>query len=107
MKPWEETWWFEATENGESYDVYEVQSSNGRVCETRNQEPEDLANAKLLTAAPEMARMLLALECSGSSHAAETPCCPECRAEWRLGRDFAHDPGCALDALLKKAGVRT
>lgn len=65
--------------------------------------PAFLARARLAAAAPELARALLAVEagswkchaCSGFTH-----------GDPGLGKPKNHEPWCALDAALRKAGVR-
>lgn len=62
---------------------------------------------KLRDAAPDMARALLAIEWSGGYvvqyDTGTTDCCPACMAD----APGPHMPDCALDAALRKAGVRT
>jgi hypothetical protein len=61
----------------------------------------DLARA--LAASPDMARVLLAVEWSGREGRDNDVACPVC-GEWEaFGK---HRPDCALDAALRKAGVR-
>ena len=89
MKVWEETW----DENGDMPDWSEHNN----------------ARAKLAACAPEMARMLLAVEWKGDA-GDWGPACPFCHAlEPGLGNPGSvpgHRAGCELNALLKKAGVR-
>lgn len=61
--------------------------------------------ARLASAAPEMARVLLAIEWSGGGDGD----CPSCRGDRYYGTNAhpaGHAPDCALDAALRKAGVR-
>jgi hypothetical protein len=89
----------------------------------RGHEDDELARARLASAAPEMARTLLALEWINED--IYGPFCPSCNAvrynEWRelsmsdaemwehirrVPGDNDHHADCALDAALRKAGVR-
>jgi hypothetical protein len=54
----------------------------------------------LAAAAPDMARVLLAIEWSDTAN--EPDGCPSCGEPKHIG----HDVDCALDAALRKAGVR-
>ena len=58
--------------------------------------------AVLAAAAPDMARTLLAIEWSYNIPIDDLNGCLVCKAMQHHG----HKPGCALDAALKKAGVR-
>lgn len=58
--------------------------------------------AQLASAAPDMGRVLLAIEWSGCETFTDNECCPTCAATEREG----HTAGCALDAALRKAGIR-
>lgn len=67
--------------------------------------------AKLAACAPEMARMLLAIEWSGWNHEGYDPggdCCPVCSGSDNpdLHENHRHTQTCALDALMRKAGIR-
>ena len=66
----------------------------------------DIARARLASAAPDMARVLLACEwawCEGR----EWKVCPSCsNDEPNDSRRSGHASDCALDAALRKAGVR-
>ena len=65
-------------------------------------EAVDGERAKLAACAPEMARMLLAVEWQGyMPHMKSTGSCPSCE-----GDEPRHAPDCAFDALLRKTGVR-
>ncbi len=57
------------------------------------------ARARLASAAPDMARMLLEIEWASRDVALE---CPKCRVR----EDSGHGPNCALIAALRKAGLR-
>lgn len=65
----------------------------------------NLARVQLAHAAPDMARALLAVEWSGPDpfQAGGGGCCPACSA---IGADGRHRSNCAIDAALRKAGVR-
>lgn len=71
---------------------------------------DDESRARLISAAPDMARVLLAIEWEGET-TDEGRCdrCPSCGryppTELAL-RDEGHATDCALDAALRKAGVR-
>lgn len=74
-----------------------------------NFDTRDIDRARLVSAAPDMARALIALEWSGYDRD-QGKCCPSCEA---LGPDAfwsrasePHRADCALDAALRKAGVR-
>lgn len=67
------------------------------------------ARSKLAAAAPDLARALLEVEW-GACDEGHNPACPSCGgagpvdgAPWRTS---GHGPGCALDAALRKAGIR-
>lgn len=60
------------------------------------------ARARLAAAAPELTRALLAVEWSGRERYESWPACPVCEA----GEGGRHADDCALDAALRKAGVR-
>lgn len=63
------------------------------------------AHRALIAAAPDMARVLLAIEWNGPSawQAGASGSCPSCGAQEGDGK---HRDGCALEAALRKAGVR-
>ncbi len=66
----------------------------------------DIARARLASAAPEMARVLLALEWTGVAHE-ELPACIVCGYLPDLPNpEDGHKPDCALVAALRKAGLR-
>ena len=54
---------------------------------------------RLAATAPEMARVLLAVEWDGGT-------CPSCGGTRDRHEDDGHADDCALDAVLRKAGVR-
>lgn len=99
-KPWEET--FEAFTGDDSQRF--IGARGVTIAEVLDDDHE-----RLLVAAPDMARVLLAVEWEPLGT------CPSCR---RLGVDIpdnpitgavratGHRPDCALDAALRKAGVR-
>jgi hypothetical protein len=60
---------------------------------------ESDAHARLASAAPDMARVLLSVEWDGN---ADEDICPSCYQHEAMG----HAADCALDAALHKAGVR-
>lgn len=66
----------------------------------------DYESARLASAAPEMARVLLAIEWSGMewNRSGGSTRCPSCRSQAVTAR--RHAPNCALDAAIRKAGVR-
>jgi hypothetical protein len=93
MKVWEETW-----EALDGWVVAQARDTNKNVALAADRRIGYEADAKLMAAAPDMARVLLAVEWGGLTD----PCahvCPAC------GRS-EHTPDCALDAALRKAGVR-
>lgn len=61
----------------------------------------DDARARLASAAPDMARVLLAVEWLGFAEG-----CPECGASKSDPVPYMHNGDCALDLALRKAGVR-
>ena len=72
----------------------------------RTKPAEMVPRIRLMAAAPDLVRALLAVEWEGDE--CETTgtfvsCCPECCA---LASSGVHEPDCSLDAALKKAGVR-
>jgi hypothetical protein len=110
MKPWEETW------NADPRDD-EYVSTIGRVGLRGD------GRAPLASAAPDMARVLLAVEWSGKVDYVGDggyECCPSCCGvapgferltdavdDIARGRSVAgHKRDCVLDAALRKAGVR-
>ena len=68
----------------------------------------DIARARLASAAPDMARVLLACEWADNSSEEYAPECPSCHAQgpYEGEPSKGHAPDCALDASLRKAGVR-
>ena len=104
MKPWEETW-----------SEHELQ-----LCGHDNDAPGDAERRRLASAAPDMARVLLAvefIEC-GDCVNPMRDVCPCCQSRTMLpkrpgeiGQPYdvhpgKHAPDCALDAALRKAGAR-
>jgi hypothetical protein len=61
---------------------------------------ESLARARLAACAPEMARLLLSIEWDGVLG------CPVCSSYPPLTGTAGHKQGCALAAVLRKAGVK-
>lgn len=105
MKPHEETWTLDPKEAGVvlcPVPIHEEQR-NHILMAPINGEPGD-SRAKLAACAPEMARMLLALEVD-SLDGDEYPACPVCGGTVSQKKAF-HFSACAIDGLLKKAGVR-
>lgn len=100
MKPWEETW---KAHWDSDYSV-NLRTTEGRTVGTFGAGgPEGVARAELAAAAPDMARVLLAVEWAGrSSQGGDDGMCPACD-RWK---ERGHMPDCALDAALRKAGVR-
>lgn len=111
-KPWEETWGWQAahssmqsgwvtTPHGGSVGVFYKPGSSFEDAEARG---------RLAAAAPDMARVLLAIEW-GVDRAEYGGACPSCDCfnpdgDAPLGYAKGHEPACALDAALRKAGVR-
>lgn len=102
MKVWEETW------TADSGRVYLDDASSYRVAVFDRRDPDvrsadlvdqDYAAARLASAAPDMARQLLALEWGGAHLMAM---CPQCQGLQRNG----HHRDCELAAAFRKAGVR-
>jgi hypothetical protein len=95
MKPWEQIW--EPVEDG----VWEPATRT-----TVAYGPLDTETAKLIAAAPDMARLLLELEWRGGEMVGSgyefAICCPSCGGEEEPG----HRPDCKLLAALRKAGLR-
>jgi hypothetical protein len=107
MKPWEERWAHDGSadlrlvESGElttslaSFDEDHARPGGGLLAHDR---------CELAAAAPDMARVLLAIEwgghCMSYGHH-----CPSCGA-YPCDGEKGHKPDCALDAALRKAGVR-
>lgn len=90
MKPWEETWRVVKLPPP-AEDEWEVESDHVSMLSM-----SDLSHTTLMSAAPELARVLLALESDTSDH------CPMCG--FRFGG--RHEDFCPWDAALRKAGVR-
>lgn len=98
---WEETWTSSGNEpdivdgNGVhgTFDSGTVDDSTGDMDDSNFE--KDVARARLAACAPELARLVLQLSAWG---------CPIC--ERTPGEGEAHREDCALDALLRKAGIR-
>ena len=93
---------------GDGKKVWE-DSYDGWADEGRDRDAKD----QLASAAPDMARVLLAVEWSGSTPTATGPhpTCPSCAGmQPHPSRDAGprggHRKDCALDAALRKAGAR-
>lgn len=110
-KPWEEEW---AAARGGNYvgphhfgdsGWWEVRDSDETTLLTTGAPLDDAgsgeARARLASAAPDMARLLLELEwCDDDGHY-----CPSCGYS-RFRTPQTHAPDCRLVAVLRKAGVR-
>ena len=108
-KPWEEEWTYEPPDQelpialveaeGWNYPFGNMNALPAGVIELHSQETHN-ARARLAAAAPDMARVLLAIEWEG--HLGLCPVCdgrrPECEGE-------GHRAGCAWVAALRKAGA--
>lgn len=106
-KPWEEKWTAELNRDRTHYDLVVDQDGLG-VCVVQGCGSSDDGTARVLlaAAAPDMARVLLAIEWAGAvgeRFDGFDPACPSCLTEKFTGK---HAPDCALDAALRKAGVR-
>lgn len=108
MKSWEENWRLEHHDESGQYWYLSTPGSPIRVYGYED-EPEVKARARLASAAPEMARVLLAVEWMPHPET-ELRFCPSCDGEYPEDfpncLDAGHRPGCALDAALRKAGAR-
>jgi hypothetical protein len=124
IKPWEETWWFDV----DHMNVNRPDESDGYYVVACVDEPVDqeaqVARGRLVTCAPEMARMLLRVEWVADGNFASCHFCTGVRPAdadfmasrgWRPGqagftettRLFrGHGPDCEWLALMRKAGVR-
>jgi hypothetical protein len=60
---------------------------------------------RLISAAPDMCRALLAVEWKGLTNYGTAASCPECDEEQRFGCHLGDTIPCALDAALTKAGL--
>jgi hypothetical protein len=103
MKPWEEEWGVGGY--GElTYREPDPSLPKGEVfipwSNVARPTQENLARVDFAAAAPDMARALLAIEWSGNE--AGTACPAHLHCDARTG----HAIDCALDAALRKAGVR-
>lgn len=96
MKVWEEAWEYYAPNGFAGFFAKHVgKQHRGSLFEGTDDTEDERARARLAAAAPELARVLLAVEFD-----AHGGFCPSCRG---LGY---HKPECTLDAALRKAGVR-
>lgn len=119
-KPWEETWFAESCARLTRADGPDPQWGDRRHVADVAEDSDE--RARLASAAPDMARVLLAIEWAGGRPEGP-PECPSCRADEyedvivgptthdAAGRYIGyrkreHEPDCALDAALRKAGVR-
>ena len=106
MKPWEETWTFDGEREGGC--ILENDTAVMYTCGP--DDPEYHApRGHLASAAPDMARVLLEIEWRagefGDPDAGGR--CPSCLGYEPSGSpDDGHHVDCALDAALRKAGVR-
>jgi hypothetical protein len=96
MKPWEETWGFAATGCHDG----SHRGDDLTYCVAFGHGDEEVARARLAAAAPDMARLLLALEVVGDDGPGFCPACG------RLRPDEPHKDDCRWVAVLRKAGVR-
>lgn len=99
MKPWEEEW--QSLEGGRYLEVVD-----GPSLAEINIGPMEPERFRLAAAAPDMARVLLAVEASGVRHQRQCPSCFRHNPGNPPPSDVEHAPNCALDAALRKAGVR-
>lgn len=96
MRPLEETW----VVDDDIPPVQVLSQSGEEICELPTR---DTARASMIAAAPDMARVLLDIEWEGiNGH------CPSCMGSRYIpgGERAPHRHYCALDASLRKAGVR-
>lgn len=93
MKVWEEEW----AANWDVDYAVTLERNGARFGTVSAGGPDGVLRARLAAAAPDMACVLLAVEWSSES------ACPICQAYEYEGK---HKPDCALDAALRKAGVR-
>lgn len=83
----------------------EVRTNDDAVVEVHVAGKLDAQRAKLASAAPEMARVLLDIEWS----ARDATMCPSCNGDVApayAGATFGHSLACELDAAIRKAGLR-
>jgi hypothetical protein len=95
MKPWDEYWSAAGEQVEGEADVTWRVHGEGIVIAANVDEDRAL----LMAAAPDMARVLLAVEWGGEH---EVALCPTC-AQWKKD---GHASDCKLDSALRKAGVR-
>ena len=115
MKPWEETWVCAGVViDGHTFGPWRVFSKTpGHLVCTVGDGCSNPDAANMVAAAPELVRVLLAIEAKAISDVSECGACGQPVTYWIAdsGRDY-HDPylghevDCALDAALAKAGVR-
>lgn len=123
-KPWEESWAWDEEREGIFADTADEYGERCKIVETDSQVyPPRGLDRSLICAAPDMARVLLAIEwsgrqdfvgdggydccpsCQGVAH--DDAGCPDARDEIASGKNIVgHKPTCPLDAALRKAGVR-
>ncbi len=101
MKPHEQTW--EAAYDGA---IVLPHDGGGQYVIARvvplGVPPQEDDNARLIAAAPDLTRVLLAVEWVSTHRYNEGFWCPTCKGAKQIG----HDADCALEAALRKAGVR-
>lgn len=104
MKPWEETW---AVHRDSSRLVVKVADFPGAHGVAMALDASHIERAKLAAAAPDMARVLLDVEWQHRERS-EYRRCPTCDGDETTEDEprTGHRPDCALDAALRKAGVR-
>lgn len=108
MKAWEEAWRWDDDAKRIVRDAPgaedDVERDYGVVVETdTGVYPPREADRKLIVAAPELVRVLLAIEARECERTGRRLGCPACEADTPIE---PHAPDCALDAALRKAGVR-
>lgn len=109
-KPWEEDW--ELRHEGAVVGVAGQEEKDIASAPYGSEAPDLRARLRFLSAAPDMARLLLELEWADGERAA----CPICggwmrradetRATTADGSRIGHERGCRLLAALTKAGIR-
>jgi len=98
-KVWEEEWILVGVRAGTL-----ITTPNGWIMSGLMAQPENESTCRLASAAPDLVRALLAVEARESQ-------CPVCDAECYWDDNLSnlikpHTKDCALDAALRKAGVR-
>lgn len=112
-KPWEENWRLDDANpvvrlhDNEPIAEFEGDEDLGDSEQNYEQNYErDMARARLAACAPEMARLLLELECV-DLHGNRCPCCTATQfRRSQVDYELIHKDGCEWLALMKKAGVR-